>query len=113
MSLAGGCCRGPGLDSAFAHLVLQSRVVRALSRDRILEIHLNESYFGRGSYGVDAASKSYFGKPLELLSIDEIALVAILPRAPAYLNRRTDIARERRNTVVDKLLHAGAIGDVE
>src|SRR5262249_55609039 len=48
MSLNEGCCQGPGLDRVIGHLVLRGRVVRALSRDRILEIYLNESYFGRG-----------------------------------------------------------------
>jgi membrane carboxypeptidase/penicillin-binding protein len=62
--LADDCCRGPNLDRQISHLVLMTRVAKTLSRDRILEIYLNESYLGRGSYGVGAAAKSYFGRPL-------------------------------------------------
>lgn len=114
MSIADGCCQGPSLDRMIGEIILQGRVVKALSRDRILEIFLNESYFGRGSYGVGVASMSYFGKPLEALSIDEIAFVAILPRAPAlWHGRGRDFAVERRNAIVDKMLRAGIIDDIE
>ena len=114
MSLAEGCCHGPSLDRAIGEIVLQNRVVRALSRDRILEIFLNESYFGRGSYGVGAASMSYFGKPLEILSPDEIALIAVLPRSPSlWHGRGRDFVVERRNAIIDRMLRAGIINDME
>ena len=87
--------------------------MRALSRDRILEIFLNETYFGRGSFGVEAASMSYFGKPLGLLSTDEVACIAMLSRAPLLFDQRKDIGRERRNAVIDKMLQAGLIDDLE
>jgi penicillin-binding protein 1A len=90
-----------------------SRVASTLSRERILEIYLNEIYLGRGSYGVGAASMAYFDKPLGLLSIDEIALIAALPRAPTLLSRRGDIARDRRNLVIDRMLQANVISDSE
>jgi len=113
MSLSPDCCRGPGLESQVGHLVLMGRVATALSRDRILEIYLNESYFGRGAYGVGAAAKSYFGKPLGLLSIDEIAFIAVLPRAPALFGRRKDIAVERRNRIVERMLQSGFINEAD
>lgn len=114
MSLAEGCCHGQSLDRAIGEIVLQNRVVRALSRDRILEIFLNESYFGRGSYGVGSAAMSYFGRPLDTLTIDEIALVAALPRAPSFWHGRgRDVMVERRNTLIDKMLRAGIINNVE
>lgn len=108
------CCRGPGLDWHIGNAILQNRVVRVLSRDRIFEILLNESYLGRGSYGVAAASMSYFGKPLGQLNVSEIALVALLLKAPSLWNGRTpDIIMERRNAVIDKMLQAGVIDDIE
>jgi membrane carboxypeptidase/penicillin-binding protein len=113
MSLSPDCCRGPSLDQTIGQLVLMGRVATALSRDRILEIYLNESYFGRGAYGVGAAAKSYFGKPLGLLSIDEIAFITVLPRAPAFFGRRKDVATERRNYVVDRMLQSGLLNEAD
>jgi penicillin-binding protein 1A len=113
MSLSPDCCRGPSLESQIGHLVLMGRVATALSRDRILEIYLNESYFGRGAYGVGAAAQSYFGKPLGLLSIDEIAFITVLPKAPALLGRRKDVATERRNYVVERMLQSGFIDETD
>jgi membrane peptidoglycan carboxypeptidase len=113
MSMAGDCCKGQNLDRHISQIVLMSRVSGVLSRDRILEIYLNENYFGRSSYGVGAASISYFGKPLGLLSVDEVALIVALPRTPTLLGRRNDIARDRRNYVIDRMQQANIIGDDE
>lgn len=113
MSLSPDCCRGPSLESQIGHLVLMGRVAKVLSRERILEIYLNESYFGREAYGVGAAAKSYFGKPLGLLSIDEIALIVALPRAPAFIGRRKDVAVERRNRIVQRMLQSGLINEAD
>jgi len=113
MSLSPDCCKGPSQDHVIGQLVLMGRVATALSRDRILEIYLNESYFGRGAYGVGAAAKSYFGKPLDLLNIDEIAFIAVLPRAPALFGRRKDIAVERRNRIVERMLQSGFINEAD
>lgn len=107
------CCTGPSLDRQISHLALMTRVAKTLSRDRILEIYLNENYLGRGSYGVGAASMAYFDKPLGLLRIDEIAMIAALPRVPTLLSRRNDIARDRRNAVIDQMLQARIINDAE
>jgi membrane carboxypeptidase/penicillin-binding protein len=113
MSLSPDCCRGPSLESQIGQLVLMGRVAKVLSRERILEIYLNESYFGRGAYGVGAAAKSYFGKPLGLLSIDEIAFIVALPKAPAFIGRRKDIAVERRNRIVERMLQSGFINEAD
>ena len=112
-SLSPDCCRGPNLESQIGHLVLMGRVAKVLSRERILEIYLNETYFGRGAYGVGAAAKSYFGRPLGLLSIDEIAFITALARAPALFGRRKDIAVERRNWVVERMLQSGFINEAD
>jgi len=67
VALSPECCKG--IDRHIGNLVLMGRVVRALSRDRILEIYLNDTYFGRNAYGVASAAEAYFGKPLAELDI--------------------------------------------
>jgi penicillin-binding protein 1A len=109
MSLSPDCCKGPNLERMFGHTFLMGRVAKVFSRERIFEIYLNENYFGRGAYGVGAAASAYFGKPLALLSIDEIAFIAALPKAPAFIGRRKDVAVERRNHVVERMLQSGFI----
>jgi membrane peptidoglycan carboxypeptidase len=108
-SLAPACCRG--LDWSIGTLVVMSRMTSALSRDRIFEIYLNENYLGRDSYGVGAASMSYFGKPLGSLRNDEIALIAALQRTP--FDRRADLALGRRDFVIERMRQAGLINDTE
>jgi len=98
-----------GLNWPIGNILLMNQVVRKLSRDRIFEIYLNETYFGRGTYGVAAASEAYFSKPLDRLSIDEIAFIVALPKAPALLDKNRDRATERRNYVVDRMLQTGVI----
>jgi|GEM_PF-3431935 len=109
-SLAPDLCRG---NCHLTRIMMADRVAKTLSRDRILEIYLNESYLGRGVDGVDAASMAYFGKPLGSLSIDESALLVALFRAPSYLDRHPDRARERRNIVIDRMLQAGLISEAD
>ena len=111
MSLAHDCCKA--LDWHIGNLILMDRIAKSLPRELILEIYVNESYVGRGAYGLGAAAKSYFGKPLGLLSIDEIAFIAALPRTPTLLDRRKDIAVERRNLVVERMLQSGFINEAE
>jgi len=109
MALSPDCCKGPSLERMFGHTFLMGRVAKVFSRERILEIYLNENYFGRGAYGAGAAASAYFGKPLALLSIDEIAFIAALPKAPGLISRRKDLAVERRNHVVERMLQSGFI----
>ncbi|MBR0782321.1 transglycosylase domain-containing protein [Bradyrhizobium iriomotense] len=105
------CCRG--LDWHLGNAYLVNRVARAFSRDRLLEIYLNEMYLGRGSYGVDAAATAYFGKPMKMLAIDEIALLAALHRTPQIAMRRNDLAKDWRNRVIDRMLRAALISEAE
>lgn len=105
------CCRG--LDWHLGNAYLVSHVARAFSRDRLLEIYLNEMYLGRGSYGVDAAAAAYFGKSMKALTIDEIALLAALNRTPQIAMRRNDLAKDWRNRVIDRMLQAALIGEAE
>ena len=91
--------------------LLAMRIERAYSKDKILELYLNEIYLGLGAYGIAAASLVYFDKSVNELTIAEAAYLAALPKAPAALHpvRNRDRAIERRNYVVDRLLENGWI----
>lgn len=91
--------------------ILAMRIEQNLSKDRILELYLNEIYLGLGSYGVAAAAQVYFNKPLDKLTIAEAAFLAALPKAPNNLNpfKYPDVARARRDYVVDRLAEDHAI----
>src|SRR5512144_1933869 len=91
--------------------LLAMRIERAYSKDRILELYLNEIYLGLGAYGIAAASLVYFDKSVNELTIAEASYLAALPKAPAMLHpvRNRDRAVERRNYVVDRLLENGWI----
>jgi penicillin-binding protein 1A len=87
------------------------RIERAYSKDKILELYLNEIYLGLGAYGIAAASLVYFDKPVNELTIAEASYLAALPKAPAQLHpvRNRDRAIERRNYVIDRLQENGWI----
>ena len=89
--------------------LLAMRIERAYSKDRILELYLNEIYLGLGAYGIAAASLVYFDKSVNELTIAEASYLAALPKAPAALHpvRNRDRAVERRNYVVDRLVENG------
>ena len=87
------------------------RMEQVLSKDRILELYLNEIYLGGGSYGIAAAALSYFNKSLEELDVPEVAFLAALPKAPNSYNpqRYPEAAKARRDWVIDRMLDAGFI----
>jgi penicillin-binding protein 1A len=91
--------------------LLAMRIERAYSKDKILELYLNEIYLGLGAYGIAAASLVYFDKSVSELTVAEAAYLAALPKAPGQLHpvRNHDRAIERRNYVVDRLLENGWI----
>src|SRR5882672_8988996 len=91
--------------------LLAMRIERTYSKDKILELYLNEIYLGLSAYGVAAASLVYFDKSVNELTIAEAAYLAALPKAPSSLHpiRNRDRAIERRNYVVDRLLENGWI----
>jgi penicillin-binding protein 1A len=86
--------------------LLSMRLERAYSKDKILELYLNEIYLGLGAYGVAAASLVYFDKSVNELTVAEAAYLAALPKAPSQLHpvKNRDRAIERRNYVIDRLL---------
>jgi penicillin-binding protein 1A len=91
--------------------LLAMRIERAYSKDRILELYLNEIYLGLGAYGIAAASLVYFDKSVNELTVAEAAYLAAMPKAPGALHpiRNRDRAIERRNYVIDRLLENGWI----
>jgi penicillin-binding protein 1A len=95
--------------------LLAMRLERAYSKDKILELYLNEIYLGFGAYGIAAASLVYFDKSVNELTVAEAAFLAALPKAPGTLNpvRNRDRAIERRNYVIDRLLENGWIKSAE
>jgi len=76
-------------------VVIAGRIEKAMDKDTILELYLNDIYFGRGAYGVAAASLNYFGKPMKALSLDQIAYLAVLPKAPNNYRVDDPVKKER------------------
>src|SRR3954471_15177233 len=89
--------------------LLAMRIERTYSKDKILELYLNEIYLGSGAYGIAAASLVYFDKSVNELTVAEASYLAALPKMPGSLHpiRNRDRAIERRNYVVDRLLENG------
>jgi penicillin-binding protein 1A len=85
--------------------ILATRIESSLSKERILELYLNEIYLGLQSYGVAAAAQSYFNKSLDQLTLPEAAFLAALPKAPNNYNpfRYPDAAKARRDWVIDRM----------
>ena len=85
--------------------ILAFRIERALSKQRILELYLNQIYLGSGAYGVAAASLEYFDKSIKDLNYAEAALLAALPKAPSKYNpyRNNELAKFRRDLVLKNL----------
>ncbi|MFD1108285.1 penicillin-binding protein 1A [Pseudoroseomonas ludipueritiae] len=95
--------------------ILAFRLESAMSKQRILEIYLNEIFLGQQAYGVASAAMNYFNKGLDELTLSETAFLAALPKAPNNLNpnRYPDAARARRDYVLDRMVDDGAITAAE
>ncbi len=94
------------IDRKIKEAILAFRIERALSKERILELYLNQIYLGEGSYGIASASLRYFDKSINDLNYSEAALLAALPKAPSKYNpyKNIKLAKFRRNLVVNNLL---------
>lgn len=115
---AAGCEGGiKGLFCAvytkFREGLTAQRIEKALDKNRILELYLNQIYLGNRAFGVAAASLNYFDKPLSELTIAEAAYLAVLPKGPANYDARDPRKRERaidrRNYVISRMLDGGYI----
>jgi penicillin-binding protein 1A len=91
--------------------LLALKIERTYSKDKILELYLNEIFLGFNAYGIAAASLVYFDKPVNQLTLAEAAYLAALPKAPSQLNpfRAEKRAIERRNYVIDRLVENGYV----
>ena len=94
------------LQRKLKEAILAFRIERSLSKERILELYLNQIYLGQGSYGIAAASLEYFDKSIDELNYEEAALLAALPKAPSRYNpyKNEKIAKFRRDLVLKNLL---------
>ncbi|QJQ16887.1 peptidoglycan glycosyltransferase/peptidoglycan DD-transpeptidase MrcA [Enterobacter hormaechei] len=94
---------------------LAIRIEQLLSKDEILELYLNKIYLGYRAYGVGAAAQVYFGKPIDQLTLSEMATIAGLPKAPSTFNPlySLDRATARRNVVLSRMLSEGYISQSE
>jgi penicillin-binding protein 1A len=99
------------MERKLKEAILAIRIERAYSKDKILELYLNEIYLGIGAYGVAAASLSYFNKELKDLTIEEVAYLAALPKAPNNYHpfRKAEAALIRRNWIIGQMEENGYI----
>jgi len=95
----------------FNEILLALQIERELDKHQILELYLNKIFLGYRAYGIEAAAQVYYGRPVEQLSLDEMALIAGLPKAPSALNPldNPERARARRDWVLGRMLELGYI----
>ncbi len=99
------------MERKVREMLLSFRIEQAYSKDRILELYLNEIFFGLGAYGIAGAALTYFDKSVNELTVSEAAYLAALPKGPSNYHpfRHTDRAIERRNWVIDQMVSNGYV----
>jgi penicillin-binding protein 1A len=99
------------LERKLKEAVLALELERRYSKDRILEMYLNQIYFGHGAFGVEAAARTFFGKSVAELSLPEATLLAGLPKAPSTYSpfEHPEAAKRRRATVLARMVDVGAL----
>ena len=95
--------------------ILAFQLERRYTKDEILALYLNQVYFGSGAYGVQSAAEIFFGKPVQNLSLAECALIAGMPKSPSRYSplNNIDLARQRRDTVLNQMLSMGIISPAD
>lgn len=95
-------------------IIIAIKLERKISKEKILEMYLNEIYLGRGAYGIVAASEKYFNKRLLDLTVEEFAFLAALPKAPSRYDPEDnyEFVKERRDWVLDRMSSNGYLTDV-
>ncbi len=95
--------------------ILAIRLELVFTKDEILEMYLNQIYYGHGSYGVEAASRTYFGRGVADITIAECAMIASLPKAPNHYSPYKDPerARKRRNHTIRRMSYLSFISKQE
>ncbi len=103
--------RQRSLQRKLQEFLLALEIERKYTKDEILELYLNEIYFGERAYGLKVAAKTYFNKEPSQLTLAECALLAGLPKAPTFYNpfRNPESARERRDVVLARMAEVGYI----
>ncbi|WP_440446449.1 transglycosylase domain-containing protein [Nocardia amamiensis] len=103
------------LTRKMRELVISAKMARQWSKDEILAAYLNTIYFGRGSYGIDAAAKSYFGKPVQELTVAEGAVLAATIQLPSSLDpeKNPEGAKTRWSYVLDGMVSSGNLSAAE
>jgi len=98
----------------FTEILLALQIERELSKEEILELYINKIYLGHRAYGIQAASKVYYGTSIDNLSLAQLAMIAGLPKAPSSYNPITNPTRAltRRNWILKRMLHLNHI-DIE
>ncbi len=104
-----------GLIRKAKELVISTKMSRQWSKDEVLQAYLNIIYFGRSAYGISAASKAYFDKPVDQLTVSEGALLAAIIQRPSTLDPAVDLegATARWNWVLDGMVTIGALSQTE
>ena len=108
-------CDGRSFGRKRIELRLASRIEKSLTKDQILALYLNLIYLGDGVYGVESASRHYFNKNVNRLSLAESAMLAAMPRAPEVYDpeRHPERATERRNLVLRLMAQEGFITEAQ
>lgn len=90
-------------------IIIAFQIEKKYTKNEILELYLNQIYFGAGAYGVQAAAQTYFDKNVEQLNLAESALLAGLPKSPNYYSpfNSMKVARDRQSTVLDQMVKYG------
>ena len=98
-------------ERKFKEAILALRMERVMTKDRLLELYLNQIYLGQGAYGVAAAAQTYFNKGLDELDLQESAYLAALPKAPNNYHpiKRRQAALDRRNWVIERMAEDGYV----
>src|SRR5262245_25018043 len=99
------------LDRKLKEAVLALELERRYSKDRILELYLNQIYFGHGAFGVEAAARTFFGKGVHELTLGKTTLLAGLPKAPTNYSpfEHPNAAKRRRSTVLARMVETGKL----
>lgn len=105
--------RGRGISGHMQKVQLSLAIANSLTHDEILAWYLAKIYLGRGCYGVESASLAYFGIPPDKLELEQVALLAALPKAPMLYDPalRPEKALERRNLLISMMAKAGLVTD--
>ena len=107
--------RSRSIDRKIKEIILATRIETSMSKEKILELYLNEIFLGQNSYGIASAADTYFSKALDELTLEEAAYLASLPKAPSNYHpvRQKDRAIARRNFVIREMEENGYVSEDE